>query len=70
MTDRNTYDTGGDAGRMRMAVRLDQLAERLGVVPWTEDRGPSWLIRFGTNTYDVFDMINAVLDKLEERKME
>jgi hypothetical protein len=66
----NDDEANQEARRVKMAIRLDQLAERLGVVPWNVEQGPSWLIRFGTNTYDVFDLINAALDKLDERQVE
>jgi hypothetical protein len=49
-----------------LGEKLDRLAARLGVTPHVDEQGPTWLVKFGKNSYDVFFLIGALLDRLED----
>lgn len=49
-----------------LAEKMDRLAARLGVQPHTPAQGPTWLVKFGPNAYDVLQLISALLDRLED----
>lgn len=45
-------------------AKLPALAKRLGVEPM-DSKASGWYVTGGGSTYDMFDLINAVLDKVE-----
>jgi hypothetical protein len=51
----------------KVGRKLKAFAERLGVKPRTPNQSSTWAIRVGRNTpsYDVLELANALLDRVE-----